>query len=572
MHTISFYSYKGGVGRSLAVYYFAKELSSLGKKVIVVDFDFEAPGLPYKFKVKPDTIQRGMVDYIHQFYTQLDLPESMADYLVQVPELGSVGNPVMMLPAGGSTTKAYWQKLHDIDWKKLLYQNDSYGQALFLEWQLRIEDEFKPDVLLIDSRTGVTDLTAVTLNLLADQVIVLGANNEENIDGSRMLLAMVADAPLLEFRKVRPRCHFVLTRVPEISKEYGEEKQRLLLERVKKDLNAGRGIASGPLVDQVFVVHSDDRLLWDEHSLTRDPRDYPWKIERDYYDMLGGVVGDTDLCTVDQVKELIEKRNVSALLAKAYASESNEEALDLSEQAIALNPLNADSHFAKGYFLNQSGRYRDAIVAHTEVIRLNPNIPEAYNNFGNALLILGKFEDALGAYDQAIVIEPKSAFYLLNRANLRCIQREPDKALPDISLAMSIDPNFSPCYVVRGHYYSLTGSFQTALDDYEKARKIDPTRDDPNNLAIVFFRMGNLEKALEYARKSFEKPTPTIHENHLTTAEIYSALGNTEDFYHHLEEAFKSGYARLNLLEPQTLQRHQNDPRFQALVKQYGVE
>ena len=58
MHTISFYSYKGGVGRSLAVYYFAKELAALGKKVIAIDFDFEAPGLPYKFNVKREDIKK----------------------------------------------------------------------------------------------------------------------------------------------------------------------------------------------------------------------------------------------------------------------------------------------------------------------------------------------------------------------------------------------------------------------------------------------------------------------------------------------------------------------------------
>src|SRR3990172_10784009 len=42
---ITFYSYKGGVGRSLALANVATLLAQHGKKVLVIDFDLEAPGL-----------------------------------------------------------------------------------------------------------------------------------------------------------------------------------------------------------------------------------------------------------------------------------------------------------------------------------------------------------------------------------------------------------------------------------------------------------------------------------------------------------------------------------------------
>ena len=45
MHIVTFYSFKGGVGRTLALVNIGIELAQTGKRVLLVDFDLEAPGL-----------------------------------------------------------------------------------------------------------------------------------------------------------------------------------------------------------------------------------------------------------------------------------------------------------------------------------------------------------------------------------------------------------------------------------------------------------------------------------------------------------------------------------------------
>src|SRR4051812_16178325 len=42
---ITFYSFKGGVGRSMALANIAVQLARRGKRVLAVDWDLEAPGL-----------------------------------------------------------------------------------------------------------------------------------------------------------------------------------------------------------------------------------------------------------------------------------------------------------------------------------------------------------------------------------------------------------------------------------------------------------------------------------------------------------------------------------------------
>jgi len=45
MYTVTFYSFKGGVGRTLALANIGLELARTGRRVLLVDFDLESPGI-----------------------------------------------------------------------------------------------------------------------------------------------------------------------------------------------------------------------------------------------------------------------------------------------------------------------------------------------------------------------------------------------------------------------------------------------------------------------------------------------------------------------------------------------
>ncbi|HLK36142.1 MAG TPA: AAA family ATPase [Polyangiaceae bacterium] len=70
---ISFYSYKGGVGRSMAVANVAVLLAQAGKRLLVLDLDFEAPGLHRYFSTGTRWAHRpGMIELMHRFRERLD--------------------------------------------------------------------------------------------------------------------------------------------------------------------------------------------------------------------------------------------------------------------------------------------------------------------------------------------------------------------------------------------------------------------------------------------------------------------------------------------------------------------
>ena len=68
---ITFYSYKGGTGRTMALADVAWILASNGKRVLVVDWDLEAPGLHRYFRpLLPDkelAKSEGVLDMFWRF-------------------------------------------------------------------------------------------------------------------------------------------------------------------------------------------------------------------------------------------------------------------------------------------------------------------------------------------------------------------------------------------------------------------------------------------------------------------------------------------------------------------------
>src|SRR5215467_559283 len=68
---VTFYSFKGGTGRSMALANVAWILACAGKKVLAIDWDLEAPGLHryfYPFLVDKElTASDGVIDWVMDY-------------------------------------------------------------------------------------------------------------------------------------------------------------------------------------------------------------------------------------------------------------------------------------------------------------------------------------------------------------------------------------------------------------------------------------------------------------------------------------------------------------------------
>lgn len=177
----TFYSYKGGVGRSMAMANVAALLSRWGYSVLAIDWDLEAPGLEKYFMKLPSEVsgsradKPGVVDLVTAFAA--GTPLQWEDCLLKAYPYGPDSAPVDILSAGQDIPD-YVPNLQGIEWRRLFEQ----GFGAYLE-NLRDDWLNNYDFVLIDSRTGITDIGGVCTIHLPDVLVVFFTANEQSLNG-----------------------------------------------------------------------------------------------------------------------------------------------------------------------------------------------------------------------------------------------------------------------------------------------------------------------------------------------------------------------------------------------------
>ena len=216
----TFYSFKGGVGRSMALANIAELFYEIGLKVLVIDWDLEAPGLESFFSPEEgeerDNIlkQPGLMDMLQDYKEQIKKRSSSAGtidellpplerYLQNIAPNPAQGGQLWLLTAGQRTHETFAEYARHVlafDWLDF-YQN--WEGERYLEW-LRQQFNHKADVVLIDSRTGVTEISGICTYHLADAVIMLCAPSQQNLDGSYAMAQNFKQSEVIRKRSGRP--------------------------------------------------------------------------------------------------------------------------------------------------------------------------------------------------------------------------------------------------------------------------------------------------------------------------------------------------------------------------------
>lgn len=169
---ITFYSYKGGVGRSFALANIAVLLARWGHRVLCVDWDLEAPGLHAYFRPMMDADPAGgVIDLVDDFRAGRRLPRDHRTRLT--------GEGTLDLIAAGRDDADYVDRVQRIDWESLYA--DGFGDYLERCRELWTADY---DFVLLDSRTGVSDIGGICTAHLPDRLVVLFTANTQSMRGA----------------------------------------------------------------------------------------------------------------------------------------------------------------------------------------------------------------------------------------------------------------------------------------------------------------------------------------------------------------------------------------------------
>lgn len=214
MYTVTFYSFKGGVGRSMALVNVAADLVLSGSRVLIVDFDLEAPGLNTFNLAGPRPEALGVVDFVNRF-RNTGIAPNIKDFVHRASVDDQHSDGLWVMPAGKQDSE-YAFRLASIDWQRLY--TDSDGYLLFEDLKAQWNNVIRPDYVLIDSRTGHTDVGGICTRQLPDAVVVLFFPNEQNRSGLEKVVKQIrqeANSP----RKKEIKLHFVMSNVPDLDDE-----------------------------------------------------------------------------------------------------------------------------------------------------------------------------------------------------------------------------------------------------------------------------------------------------------------------------------------------------------------
>ena len=365
---VTFYSYKGGVGRSLALTNTAYALAREGRSVFVVDFDLEAPGLDCIALKGNAPAHVGLVEYIAR-YKSTKTPPALKEFTIDITTPSLPGSVVLM-PAGKKDTN-YQIELNKIDWKDFYRRDDGFFFIENLKGQ--ISSEFCPDYVLIDSRTGLTDIGGICTLHLPDLVVLVFNLNEQNLMGIQQVQKTIQFNHLNKDIKTLP----VVSPVPDMS--ISDSPLAARLHRAKELLGV-------PDID--LLIHYNASMALEEKIMVLEDRESPLSMQ--YHKIASRIVS-------------LNPEDFKNTLEDARQDFKNGEwvhATNKFHDVTARNPHNFVVQLEAASYFRAIKRYKDSLSCALRAKDIHPEFPDAYIELSKIYLKLKKKREAIRILNQ----------------------------------------------------------------------------------------------------------------------------------------------------------------------------
>lgn len=196
---VSFYGLSAGLGRSTALFLWGRELAAQGRRVLLVDLDFESPWLGPALLPLTHRPEYGIVDWLVEDLVGNAIAQDWVDSgALLAPTPLSESGRLYVAPAAGQRLHrkpgAYLAKL-----ARAYLEGGPSGGASFPARVRRLlsglERVLEPDIVLIDSPAGLGEAAATALVHLDAEALLFATDTAATWEGYAYLLAELAQRP-----------------------------------------------------------------------------------------------------------------------------------------------------------------------------------------------------------------------------------------------------------------------------------------------------------------------------------------------------------------------------------------
>lgn len=494
---ITFYSYKGGTGRSMALANIACLIArDSQKRVLIIDWDLEAPGLHRFFPEKTESDNRdGLIEMFRTLeelfssdpkvsekistedgWKVLDKSLKLSNFVI--PNV----QPNVDIIKAGRIDAEYSNKVANFDWNRYF---SLYGFSINALREL-IKNRY--DYCLIDSRTGFTDTSGICMALLPEKLVLVFTPNKQSLYGV-LDVARRAISYRLSSDDLRPLSIYPLpSRV--------DDAEDLLRKQWRDEYQA----EFQKLLANVYELKECDlSSYFDEVKL-------PYKSFYGYGEKMA----------------VVNERDESLSLHRAYKDFF--QILTKSEEIWV--ETTTDSILREGQLHENQGRFSDAIQSYQKALsQYEQNDDQRGQSFvlinlGNTYQKLADFEQAIASYNKSLSITDRTGdvqgqaniIYNLGMTHLRI--RNIAEAINNFQRSLLI---FEKLGDVRGQTtvlnslgaaFQLQGSLDEARDVLQHCYQLQENIGDDRGQAITLSSLGTVLQSqgkYDEAIKAFER-------------------------------------------------------------------
>ncbi len=254
------------------------------------------------------------------------------------------------------------------------------------------------------------------------------------------------------------------------------------------------------------------------------------------------------------------------------ASEAFPKSIAAARQAIGLDERIADAHGVLAVsLLNYEWNWAQCEREIHRALELDPNNAEAHWIYGGYLMTLRRFDEGIAEIRRAEALDPLSPFNAALVGWSLITAHRYDEATVALKRTLDLDPDFLLAHVYLAWNYSWSGKGDLAIAESRRSIELG----FPSGqvlLAESYAYAGRKAEALALLKQSIDQVNRS-HQGAVWIAVGFSALGDRDQVFHWLDEAYKEH-------EPVMVDLNENpfrdeawraDPRFQDLVRRIGI-
>lgn len=461
---ITFYSYKGGTGRSMALANVGCVLaqSSRERDVLMIDWDLEAPGLHHFLPLAHGESKGGVLELFTAIDARADQVRTREDALQLLDDVGfetyvqPTAVPGLQLLPAGRFDATYGARVNAFSWENLFNKAPALLPA-FAEF-LAGRHAF----VLVDSRTGITDVSGLCTTVLPSKLVVVFTPNKQSLTGIFELIRR-STKYRRESNDWRPLSVFPLPSRIEPARE------QLMNEwRFGNEAREGYQRQFESLFREVYAL--------DECDLTDYLNEVQIQHVADY------AYGEQVAVLVETATRLSLKRSYEEFATRLRTVENawQDVAAVRAEQEIATRLREVEGAVKKGAYLDAWSMLRGVIATYRDKKKLSvPDLPDLLGRTAASLLEQGKTKEALELAEAAVDAERRESG-----------EGEPETIARELQLAQT---------------YLTSGLHREALGAAERVLELAPTAIEAVRLiADVRSRLGDVDGSLAVYRRAVD--------------------------------------------------------------------